>query len=417
MENNITNLIQLLSLNPTNAELNFKIAKEYEDIGQLATAISFYLKCAEFNIEKNKTLAYFSLLRAGDCFQKQGQRDYSVSNSYLQAIQLMPHRPEAYLYLSRFHERLGHWQECYTFAEIGLMFSKDIEASKLVDYPGRFALVFQKAISGWHIGRQDETKTLLLEVAATKNLPEHYWISIINNFNMLNIALDKIAIVLPVRDGGTGRAKRLLKCITSWENVSEGLSDMHIIIDEDDVHHFGDLEEYKKKVSIYIKPSGLTLMQKINTIGMSLAEMYKYICFIGDDIVFQTQWESKFINYLKDVPAGLVYANTLDNPDSVDWATHPCITSNLVKAVGFYGCPAVHHNYFDNYWSEICKEIGYFQYMPEVVMDHRRKESDKDYLFWSIVDLQEKDRVRYNEYKQSSFNEDLIKIREKIQGL
>ena len=139
--------------------------------------------------------------------------------------------------------------------------------------------------------------------------------------------------------------------------------------------------------------------------------------FIGDDIVFSTTWESKFINHLSQIPAGLVYGNTLDLPESVDWATHPCITSNLVQAVGFYGCPAVAHNFFDNYWSEVCREIGQFSFMPDVVMDHRRTDIDKDKIYWKIVDLQEKDRVKYNEYKQNNFQEDIRKIREQIPGL
>jgi tetratricopeptide (TPR) repeat protein len=413
MSKDIKELVSLLSISPFDSELNFKIAQEYESLGQNASAISFYLRAAEYGSDKN--LVYCSLLKVGICLQHQGERDWNVSNSFLQAIQHCPDRPEAYYLLSKFYERTGSWQECHTITEIGIYFSeRGLDyVSAIVGYKGKSYLEFQKAISAWWIDRRKESESLFLKLALDDTLDATHRAVVDNNINNLGLIQDKIAIVLPVRDAGTGRSQRLINCLNSWRKQSENLSDVHIIIDEDDVQYFGYLlEEEKENVYVHIKPADLTLMEKINTIGVSIANTYKYMIFIGDDIVFETPWESKFINYLSSVPAGLVFADTLDTPDHVDWATHPCITTNMVRAVGFYGCPAVHHNYFDNFWSEVAKEIGHFHKMPDVIMDHRRIGWTPDHIFAKIVELQSTDKVRYEEYKKTKYAQDLQKIKD-----
>ena len=71
----------------------------------------------------------------------------------MQAIEHIPYRPEAYFLLSRFYERTGKWQECYTFAEIGLMFAhvKDY-LPILCEYPGKNGLLFERCTSILQMG-------------------------------------------------------------------------------------------------------------------------------------------------------------------------------------------------------------------------------------------------------------------------
>jgi hypothetical protein len=54
VSNIITELVKLLSSDSTNPEINFNIALEYEKIGQTASAISFYLRAAEYGEETHK---------------------------------------------------------------------------------------------------------------------------------------------------------------------------------------------------------------------------------------------------------------------------------------------------------------------------------------------------------------------------
>ena len=131
---------------------------EYEKRGQLSSAVSFYLRTAEYG---EGVIVYNSLLKLAQLFNEQNDRNYTVSNCILQAIALIPERPEAYFIMAQYHERLSNWQECYTFAEMGLTLWWDedyLEAD--VGFYGEYVLIFEKAVSAYWIGRRDESISL-----------------------------------------------------------------------------------------------------------------------------------------------------------------------------------------------------------------------------------------------------------------
>lgn len=183
--NTISNLIFELSRDPFNPDINFDVAEEYLNNNQTASAVSFYLRCVEYDHE-NSDLGYASLIRMAQCFENQRGREYSVTNCLLQAIALDETRPEAYWLLSQFHERAGNWQECYTWATIGLGWchgSDDLPAR--IGYEGEISFNFQLAISAYWIGRKEECITRLQELAS-RNLPEHYRVAVQNNLEKVN---------------------------------------------------------------------------------------------------------------------------------------------------------------------------------------------------------------------------------------
>jgi len=154
----IEELIQNASHDMFNPELNFEIAKKYDELGQNAAAISFYLRAAEYGYESNPIISYTSLIKTSFCLENQTGREHTVSSTLLQAVEYMPTRPEAYFLLSRFYERNQKWQECYTWAEIGLRFATRNESLPAdVEYPGAYGLMFEKAVSGWWLGRKEES--------------------------------------------------------------------------------------------------------------------------------------------------------------------------------------------------------------------------------------------------------------------
>lgn len=223
---------------------------------------------------------------------------------------------------------------------------------------------------------------------------------------------DKIAIVLPVRDGGLGRYKRLVRCLASYINMTEGLSDIHLLHDEDECDIYHPIAENRPEVINYCIPTGLTLMQKINVHALEIASKYKYVGFVGDDIVFKTPFEKNFIEYLSSVKYGMIYGNDLVWKDKL--ATHPFITSNAITAVGFFGCPVVQHNFFDNYWHMVFGSLGYAKYSKEVVMEHMHPIVGKeisDEITKKISDKQDQDGINFTRYLQTKLSEDVEKIR------
>lgn len=181
----INSLIESASHDMFNPRLNFDIAIKYEELGQTAAAISFYLLAAEYGYESDPITAYTSLLKIAHCFNTQRGRESTVSKSLMQAIQYMPTRPEAYFLLSRFYEQEQKWQESYTFAELGLLHTSRMDKLPAdVEYPGEYGLIFEKAVSSWWIGRRDES-IMLFKNLLTFDLGPVYLSAVNNNLSML----------------------------------------------------------------------------------------------------------------------------------------------------------------------------------------------------------------------------------------
>lgn len=181
----IDDLITELSNDPFNPILSFKIAMEYEKIGQTASAISFYLRTAEYGYDSNPEYVYASLLKAAQCFEHQKNRESTVHNLFLKAVAYLPTRPEAWFLLARYCERAKRWQEAYTFSEAGLVYSK-IKAVPLpvwVDYPGEYALIFEKAVTGWWVGHKDESWNIFQELLQ-QDIAHNYRIAIHGNLKL-----------------------------------------------------------------------------------------------------------------------------------------------------------------------------------------------------------------------------------------
>ena len=75
---------------------------------------------------------------------------------------------------------------------------------------------------------------------------------------------EKIAIILPVRDGGVGRFQRLINCLESYRQVTENLSDIHLLHDSDECDTYHTISNKYPEITNYCIPAGISLMQKIN---------------------------------------------------------------------------------------------------------------------------------------------------------
>lgn len=185
----IEDLVVQLSHDPFNPELNFACAMEYKNQNQTASAVSFYLRTAEYG---DGVLVYNSLLKMAQCFDDQNDRVHTVTNCILQALAYMPERPEAYFLMAQFHERLGRWQECYTWAELGLTVSYLNDFEPLPDsvgYYDKYCLEFEKGVSAWWIGRKDESVSLLSGLMA-QDISLEYAEAVKNNLERItNVAV------------------------------------------------------------------------------------------------------------------------------------------------------------------------------------------------------------------------------------
>jgi len=183
----LTELLHIYINNTDDPVANFNLGLFYEQHGQLASAISYYLRAAERTYYI--PLMYESIIRSSICFDKQGTRNYTVKGMLQHAVSLEPTRPEAYYLLSRYYERKEEWSESYMIASIGDVVAKhDHEGlHTYVDYPGDYGILFQKAVSSWWCGLCDESRNIFMKLRYNYKMDDAHRGAVDYNLNRLGI--------------------------------------------------------------------------------------------------------------------------------------------------------------------------------------------------------------------------------------
>jgi len=166
----LTDQLSLFINNTEDAQTNFKLGLEYEKLGQTAAAVSFYLRSAERS--SDDVLAYEALLRCSICFRSQKNRDLTERGLLHRAISVVSNRPEVYYMLSQYYERKQEWHESYLFACTGLNIANfDCDPLQTnFEYPGKYGLIFQKGIAGWHLGLCDDSREIMFDLKSNYDL-------------------------------------------------------------------------------------------------------------------------------------------------------------------------------------------------------------------------------------------------------
>jgi len=170
---------------PKSPENNFILGKYYEEKEQWSSAVSFYLRAAEFNGES--LLAYESLLRVSLMLEKQGNRFSSCKAALQRAISMFPKRPEAYFLLTKVYEYTREWHDCYYLSCIAesVVEENNLPLRMSVGYPGKYAFTFQRAVSAWWVALFDESLGIFRQLELNPNIAPNYLNSIKNNLNNL----------------------------------------------------------------------------------------------------------------------------------------------------------------------------------------------------------------------------------------
>jgi tetratricopeptide (TPR) repeat protein len=173
---------------PNCPDNNFQLGYYYDNIGQTASAVSYYLRAAER--APTDVMKYECLLRASMCFNRQGSRNFTVKGLLQHAVSIMPKRPEGYYLLSRFYEhdqKDGHWNDSYTIASIGERVA-DFDSPPLmtwIDYPGAYGITFQKALAAYNCGLCDESRDTFKALLRVPEVNNHFKHIIINNLKFM----------------------------------------------------------------------------------------------------------------------------------------------------------------------------------------------------------------------------------------
>lgn len=176
--------------NPYNEDAIVNLASEYQSLGQTSAAFGLYLRAAE--ITESIPLQYECLIQCAQCLEQQQRRPLSTRDLYMHAISVMPTRPEAYYFLSRLYERGiegnkdQRWHSSYMLACIGLSMSGEHPPFRTnVQYPGTYALLFQKGVAAYWIERIEESREIMYDLITHYELDNSHLQAV--KFNIQNI--------------------------------------------------------------------------------------------------------------------------------------------------------------------------------------------------------------------------------------
>ena len=185
MDIQLQNLIEAYIDEPRDPLHNFRLAIAYEALGQKAAAMTLFLRASE--LTDNEHLQYECLLHNYLMLDEQGGREHSKLGQLYHALATVPSRPEAYYLLSKHYESKENWQECYTMATIGLSMVSDNHPQLYtsVNYSGEYMLKLEKAISGWWLGRCDDSRTLFRDILDNYQVED--WVATLCRTNLANL--------------------------------------------------------------------------------------------------------------------------------------------------------------------------------------------------------------------------------------
>lgn len=190
LQQDVKSLLKIYLQDPDDAEINWQLGLHYEGLGQCASAIGYYVRAAERY--EDKLCQYECMLRAAECFAKQGIRKFSVKSMLQHAIAILPRRPEAYCYMMRIlnnEDGDGSWFDSYTYGSLALEFCDFSGLEPLrtnFDYAGKYVIEFDRAHAAWHCGLCEESRDLHRELYQRQEIPEYLKQIIKNNLIHMN---------------------------------------------------------------------------------------------------------------------------------------------------------------------------------------------------------------------------------------
>ena len=213
--------------------------------------------------------------------------------------------------------------------------------------------------------------------------------------------MNEMLVIVPSR----GRPKNQERFLEYFFKNSK-ISDICFVLDTDDESNY-----IRFNGIIYEILEPLMLNEKLNIVSNKYCSDYKFIAFIGDDHLLQTHaWDKALTEPLSD-KVGISYGNDLYKKEELP--TCAVLSSNIIKHLGYMAPLELKHSYIDKFWLDLGLAINNLNYFENVVWEHmhpdnKKTEVDETYLRgWSS---QSQDKENYSQYKNSRFNNDVLKV-------
>lgn len=146
-----------------------------------------------------------------------------------------------------------------------------------------------------------------------------------------------------------------------------------VIFDDDDETLTECIDMLPDNWSKYVMSNNHSTAAKMNY-AVSLYPMEKFYGLLANDVEVQTEHALTLL--AENCPEfGLSFPN--DTIQGASLATHPCVSGELVRALGWWAYPQAKHTCIDLYLTNIAYDAGGCRYLPEVKFFHKHHTHDR----------------------------------------
>ena len=176
--------------------------------------------------------------------------------------------------------------------------------------------------------------------------------------------------MVPVR-GRKANCERLLKSYADTVDTA----DMVFILDPDDLGTYEGVE-WGRTRQLVLDPRGM-IGPKRNYAARMFVNDYDALMCAEDDIVFGTpHWDAILMETLKGMGGtGMVYP---DDDRRTDVPENVLISSDIVKALGWFCEPSMAHYWIDNAWADLGRGARCLKLCPDVLFENFHYTMGKD---------------------------------------
>ena len=175
----------------------------------------------------------------------------------------------------------------------------------------------------------------------------------------------RILLATPTRDR-PGLFKKMVKSARLTANQSDQLS-IVARVDHDDPRR----RDYITHSAAYTLLQGKRVRLPVAWNEIAERSRYDILMMCADDLRFRTiGWDDDVREVFEQWPdrIGLVYAD--DGLHDGKLATHPFVSREWIKTVGYYLPSILHGDFVDNWLHFLAAEIGRVVYLPRVYIEH-----------------------------------------------
>ena len=172
-------------------------------------------------------------------------------------------------------------------------------------------------------------------------------------------------IFIPTR----GRPWGVKRFIEAYYNT--GATDRVVIsTDDDDPKMVAEYQALELPFNFSLQVSArMPYVHNINSLFKQYPNESVYGCFADDAVPFTLRWDKRLSDAALE--HGVAWPNDMITSEGHDkrWG-HFFIDGDLLRSVGIFCPPAIHHLYCDQIWMDIADRAGMGIYMEDIIVEH-----------------------------------------------